>query len=81
MNNIHIKNALMEFHVETEGDIDNTLAIFNSISTINIVSVNIMIKAFINHTLYCDALALYDKHSNHLNDISHIIAIEVCSKS
>ena len=71
-----LDNIFIDFYGNF-GDIDTAQNIFNNIddNEKTFVSINTMIKIYIEHGLYETALEIYDKYEPKHNHTSHILAI------
>eukprot|EP01083_Nonionella_stella_P304786 1060666_1 len=79
--NIIIKNAFINAYGKCHNQLEKSLHVFNSIpiDTRDIVTVNSMMKVYMKHSHYTHALQLYDNVTQ--DDISHRLAITVCTKT
>ena len=76
---IYLKTVLINFY-GTNGMIKDGINVFNSITDKNVVSINAMMKAYIDNYDYKNAMDIYDQYSLLINDRSHVLALKACSK-
>ena len=79
---VHLKSKLIDFYGHF-GDIPSALNMFHSVSaeTRNSVILNAMMTILVKHKMNNDALNLYEHHPSLHDDVSHMMAINVCTNS
>ena len=76
---VEFSNCLIHFYGHF-GRVRNALNVFESIKHKDIVTINSMMKMFVDNGLHSDAVALYHNTGKSMtNDVTHVLMLKACS--